>query len=122
MFKKNKVPILILAFAATAILSFFAGSYSKEQEYRTSRSQRCGTLISFAIDKAENQDLQDSDTMEALISNLYAAYEYCDNPGVSAQLHELWNTLVFEGDSYAGKKEELVTQLRDIVQQLEPNG
>lgn len=32
---------------------------------------------------------------EALISDLYAAYEYCDAPNLAAEIHTIWNTLLF---------------------------
>ena len=52
----------------------------------------------FAIDKAENGDLTDQGTMRGLISNVYAAYQFCDNSKSANQLHDLWNYLVFESD------------------------
>lgn len=112
--KMNTRLCIGIVFIALVAASFFAGSYMKEQEYSTQRIQRCNTLISFAIDKAENMDLSDQDTMEALISNVYAAYEYCDNPDLAKRLHDLWNTLIFEGDGYIGKEDVLGHQLRDI--------
>ncbi len=32
---------------------------------------------------------------EALFSDLYAAYEYCDAPNLAAEIHTIWNTLLF---------------------------
>ncbi|MGN0626746.1 MAG: hypothetical protein ACI4IT_02115 [Oscillospiraceae bacterium] len=117
--KKITKVVISIAFIIAIAASFFAGSYIKEQEHIGSRVQRCNTLISFAIDKAENEDLSDQDIMETLISNVYAAYEFCDNPNLSAQLHDLWNTLIFEGDSYIGSEEVLVTQLRNILEMMQ---
>lgn len=108
-----------IAFIIVAIASFVAGSYMKEQEYVDSRMQRCNALISFAIDKAENEDLSNQDIREALISNVYAAYEFCDRPHLSELLHDLWNTLIFEGDSYVGKEDMLVTELRNILDMMQ---
>jgi len=116
---KMRTRLLIgMVFVACVAASFFVGSHLKEQEYSNQRMQRCNTLISFAIDKAENMDLSDRDTMEALISNVYAAYEYCDKPELAKQLHDLWNTLVFEGDGYIGKEDVLVNQLRNISENM----
>ena len=61
------------------VISYIVGSQMKEHEMRRNRSQQCNTLISFAIDKAENHDLANQDIMEALISNVYAAYQFCDD-------------------------------------------
>lgn len=30
-----------------------------------------------------------------MISDLYAAYEYCDAPNLAAEIHTIWNTLLF---------------------------
>ena len=31
-----------------------------------------------------------------MISDLYAAYEYCDTPNLAAEIHTIWNTLLFD--------------------------
>lgn len=54
----------------------------------------------------------DEDTMEALISNIYAAYEYCDDPDMASALHDLWNALIFDGENISGKEEELKSALQ----------
>lgn len=91
--------IIGAAFIAAIIVSFAAGSYIKEQKHLESRMQRCNILILFAAEKAENDDLSNQGVREALISNVYAAYEFCDKADAKAQLHDLWNTLIFEDDS-----------------------
>lgn len=96
------------------ITSFFAGSYVKEKEYLSERYNRCNTFISFAIDKVENGDLTDSDTIEALISNIYAAYEFCDDPISKNQLHDLWNYMIFEYDNTQSGKDILSVELKSI--------
>ena len=105
-----------IVFIILIVVSFSVGNHMKEQECSNGRAQRCNTLISFAIDKAENEDISDPDTMEALISNVYAAYQFCDDSSLAEQLHDLWNTLIFEGDSYIGREEVLVNQLRNIAE------
>ena len=95
--KKKTFSYLIVVVLLAA--SFFAGSYVKEQERNHDRSQRCCTLVSFEIDKAENENLADQGTMKALISNVYAAYELCDDVTLADQLHDLWNYLIFEGEN-----------------------
>lgn len=100
------------------VISYIVGNQMKEQEMRRNRSQQCNTLISFAIDKAENHDLADQDIMEALISNVYAAYQFCDDSVAASQLHELWNGLIFEGDSFTGKEDVLVERLQNIAEMI----
>ncbi len=116
--KKHTKIIFVLGFILIIGSSFFAGRYSKQQEISENRIRRCQTYISFAISKAETQDLSDQGVMKALISNVYAAYECCDNSSLSGQLHDLWNMLIFEGDSFIGKKEDLVIQLESIAEAL----
>lgn len=116
-----KKTIKVLIFAALLITigaSFFIGRHTKQQEYLDNRLQNCHTLISFAIDKVENQDISDPDIMEALISNVYAAYQFCDQPHLSEQLYDLWNTLIFDGNSYIGQEDMLVAQLRNIAETI----
>ena len=114
--KKGTKILILIAFIIVAGTSFMAGSYIKEQEYLDGREERCKTLITFAIDKAENQDLSDPDIMEALISNVYAAYQVCDESTVAAQLHELWNALIIEGEGFIGREDELIEHMRNIVE------
>ena len=116
--KKGTKILILIAFIIVAGTSFMAGSYIKEQEYLDGREERCKTLITFAIDKAENQDLSDPDIMEALISNVYAAYQVCDESTVAAQLHELWNGLIFEGESYVDNEDSLIEQLNNIAEMI----
>lgn len=114
--KKATAAILTSAFAIGVILSFLAGGYLRDQEYAQSRTQRCRTLIQFAIDKAENRELSEKGVMEALISDLYAAHEFCDDPEISAELNDLWNSLVFRSESHIGQEEVLATQLKGILE------
>ena len=107
------------AFLAAIIVSFAAGSFMKEQEYLDRRAQRCNTLISFAIEKAEHEDLSDQAVRKALVSDVYAAYEVCDRPNLSERLHDLWNTLIFDGDSYIGEEDLLITELRNISDMIQ---
>jgi len=95
---KSRKIVISIVLIVLIIASFFAGSYITKKENNNSRIERCSTLIVFAIDKAENGDLADQGTMKALISNVYAAYQFCDNVTFANQLHDLWNYLIFEGD------------------------
>ena len=56
--------------------------------------------------------------MEAVISNVYAAYQFCDNPNVSNLLHDLWNELIFEGDSYVDIINEQIQKLTKAALQM----
>ena len=109
--KKTVSAIIIIVLI---IASFFVGSYVKEKEYLSERYNKCNTFISFAIDKVENGDLTDSDIIEALISNIYAAYEFCDEPISKNQLHDLWNYMIFEYDYNQSGKDVLSVELNSI--------
>ena len=112
----------ILALLAAVVLAgggFYAGRYAENQENMQTRQQRCRTLIAFAVDKAESEDLRDPDIMEALISNVYAAYCCCDEPAAAQRLHDLWNTLIFEPEAYTGGGEGLVEELQGAARSVE---
>ena len=116
--KKTIKIVTFVAFLIAIGVSFFIGRQTERKEYLDNRLQNCHTLISFAIDKVENQDISDPDTMEALISNVYAAYQFCDQPHLSEQLYDLWNTLIFDGNRYIGQEDMLVAQLRSIAETI----
>ena len=107
--------ILIIVMAA----SFFVGRNITQVENFNTRSERCCTLIGFAIDKTENEDLTDQGVMRALISNVYAAYQFCDDSVVANQLHALWNFLVFESDGdFESVKEIALRELNDALRAI----
>ena len=110
--------MILIAFIASLLIAFYAGGALKEKQYKEERLQRCKTLISFAMDKAENEDLSESGVFEALVSNLYAAYESCDSLALSSQLHDLWNTLTTEGNLDIEDRKALMDQLNIIAEQL----
>ena len=106
--------ILIGAFIVSICLSFFAGDYACDKENSKLREQRCHIMMDFAIDKLDEIKTQyDTDMMEALISNVYAAYEYSDNSELSSALHDLWNALIFDGENIVGKENDLISALKD---------
>ena len=111
MKKRNKI-VVVLLIIALVVASFFWGSHSTEQKNSNARIERCCTLIKFAIDKAENGDLTDEGTMRGLISNVYAAYQFCDDSKSANQLHDLWNYLIFESDDNVHAVKEIV--LREL--------
>ena len=110
---KKIVSALIIVVLIVA--SFFAGSYVKEKEFLSERYNRCITFMSFAIDKVENGNLTDSDTIEALFSNIYSAYEFCDEPISKNQLHDLWNYMIFEYNYNQSGKDVLSVELNSIL-------
>lgn len=117
---KNFSKLMIcITFIAAAAAAFFAGSHLQEQAHIEARAQRCQTLLTFAIDKAGTETLADQDMMEALISNVYAAYQFCDDPHMAAQLHDLWNELLVDGEHYAGREDTLTAQLQAILNALQ---
>ena len=116
MNKRYKIVVAIVIIALT-MASFFIGSYIKENQNENSRIERCSTLIVFAIDKAENENLTDQGVMRALISNVYAAYQFCDNSIVANQLHDLWNYLIFESDNNVDAAKEIA--LRELNSALQ---
>lgn len=101
------------------IASFCAGRYLTEQKHESARTERCQTLILFAIDKAENGDLADEGTMKALISNVYAAYQFCDHSISANQLHDLWNYLIFESENAADAKTVALQELNAVLHSLQ---
>ena len=114
--KMSKKGFLSVILIVLIVASFFAGKYVTQVEITNARSGRCSTLIGFAIDKAENGDLADQGTMEALISNVYAAYQFCDDSVVANQLHDLWNFLIFESDgNLENAKEIALIELNDAL-------
>ena len=116
---KRITNILIpLVFIAAIAASFWAGSCWEKEKLDDSRTQRCVRLLSFAIDKVENHKLSDDGVREALISNLYAAQEFCDDVALHAQLNDLWNTLIYRSETYIGHEDELAAQLRQIADTL----
>ena len=116
---KNKKNLLIIIFGLVSIIvSFFMGAQIKEQQYLNDKKQRCLTIITFALDKVENQDLTDQDNVEALISNVYAAYELCDDPILKQQLHDLWNYLIFEADDLKAMKDISLIELKSVSERL----
>ena len=114
--KTGKKVFLSVFLIIIMVASFFVGKYVTQRENASARNERCSTLITFAIDKAENGDLSSEDTIRALVSNVYAAYQFCDNSVVADQLHDLWNFLIFESDgNLENVKETALVELNDAL-------
>ena len=100
-------------FIAAVCISFFAGQYLSGKKQTKARAEKCHTMMTFAVDKLDEMSGgYDEDTMEAMISNVYAAYEYCDDPHMASALHDLWNALIFDGENISGKEGELKSALQ----------
>ncbi len=111
-----KKPLLVVLALAALMGAFYVGQYTKEQEFVKAKNQQCRQYLLFAIDKAQNKDLADDMVMEALISNVYAAHEVCTDVGISAQLSDLWNTLMLRGEDVLGHEDALTQHLREILE------
>lgn len=107
--------VIAILLVAVAVISCFASSYITKQNDSDAREECCKNQIKFAIAKVENQDLADSGVMRALISNVYAAYQYCDDSISAQQLHNLWNYLIFESDEDLDSAKEIALQELEAV-------
>lgn len=120
--KKSKKAIFSVILIIAVAASFFVGKYVAQAENTDTRNARCCTLIGFAIDKAENGDLADEGTMDALISNVYAAYQFCDDSKSANQLHDLWNFLIrSSGENVDSLKEIALSELNGVLRAFKVN-
>ena len=117
--KKNNKWTLVIILILAIFASYLAGSHIAEQKHKQAREQRCEAMISFAVSKLEKDVLVDQDTIEALVSNIYAAYQFCDDPDLAGQLHDLWNTLMFREDEFIGREDVLAERLTNIAEVLQ---
>ena len=120
--KKSKKAIFSVILIIAVAASFFVGKYVAQAENTYTRNARCCTFIGFAIDKAENGDLSDEGTMDALISNVYAAYQFCDDSKSANQLHDLWNFLIrSSGENVDSLKEIALSELNGVLRAFKVN-
>ena len=105
---------VVLVCGMSAIILILAGIGLEKINERMNRIHHCNILISFAMDKIENENLSEPDIVESLISNVYAAYQFCDKPELSEKLHSIWNTLIFHEGYAADNTEILQRQLMEI--------
>ena len=110
--KKFLMAVMLIA---AVCLGFFAGISFSHYQQAENRAERVHTFLSLSVDKLEDlQQQYDSDVMEALISDVYAAYQSCDEKeALAPALHELWNALIFDGDNLTGQEEALIQALKD---------
>ena len=115
----KKASLWIVCLLAAAALSFFIGNYMSDQEHLQDKAELGAKLISIAIDTVEDKGLSTEGAKEFVASNVWAAHELCDDPETSAELSDLWNTLVYDEDAYIGQEDIWATQLKDILQQFQ---
>lgn len=116
---KTVVGLIGVIVCLLLVASFFVGSHVKEQQQLDARIQRCRTFITFALDKAGNEDFTDQSAMKALASNIYAAYQYCDDVKEAELLHDLWNYVLLYSDD-SGAKEIVLQELREALNTYYP--
>ena len=56
---------------------------------------------------------------EMIASNIWVAHEFCDSPEISAELSNLWNTIVYEKDELLGQEDVLTAQLKNILEKCQ---
>lgn len=114
--KKLGALLTIVLFVAAVTLSFFAGDLMRDKAHKEEQAEQFDKYVSIAIDIFENKDLSVDGALEAIASNIWVAHELCDNPEISAELSNLWNSLVYEKDILVGQEAVLAVQLKDILE------
>ncbi len=117
--KKLGTVLTIVLFFAAITVSFFVGNYMSDKAHKENRAEYFDKYISLAIDTVEDKGLSVNGASEAIASNIWVAHELCDNPEISAELSNLWNTLVYEEDTLVGQEEVLASQLKDILERCQ---
>ena len=116
--KKRTVIVLVLSFLLSVTAAFSVGYHVREQKQPEYDVQACQTLLSLAAQKVKFDDISNPDTMESLISNIYAAWSHCPDSDAASQLYDLWNALIFSYEDYAAQPELLMERLRAIHNML----
>lgn len=111
--------ITVIVCLLLVVASFFLGSYVRKQRQLKERKQRCRTLISMAINTAENEDFANTSTTKVIASDIYAAYTYCDDVEEADHLYGLWNFVLLYGDE-PGAKEIVLLELNSALNQYHP--
>lgn len=116
--KKRTAIVLVLSFLLSVTAAFLVGYHVREQKQPEYDVQACQTLLSLAAQKVKFDDISNPDTMESLISNIYAAWSHCPDPDAASQLYDLWNALVFAYEDYAAQPEVVMEHLLAIHNML----
>ena len=117
--KKFSTVLIIVLFVAGVVLAFFVGDYMSDKAHMENRAKEFDKYISLAIDTVEDKGLVLEGTTETIASNIWVAHEVCDNPEISAELSNLWNTLVYEKDTLVGQENVLAGQMKDILERYQ---
>lgn len=113
--KKFSIVLIIVSFIAAVGLSFFIADYMNYQEQLEARAERCGRYISFAIETVEEKGLATGGALEYVASTISVAREFCDDPSISAELSDLWVTLVYDREPGIRQDDVLAAKLKDIL-------
>ena len=117
--KKLGTVLTIVLFIAAVTLSLFVGDYMSDKAHKDDQAEQFGKYISLAIDTVEDKGLALEGSVETIVSNIRVAHELCDNPEISAELSNLWNTLVYEKDTLVGQENVLASQLKGILEKYQ---
>ena len=110
--KRIGTALTIVFIIAGFAISFFIGHYVSDKSHTESRAAQFDKYISRAIDTIKDKGLSIDGAPEAIASNIWVAHEFCDSPEISAELSNLWNTIVYE-------KDVLTAQLKDILEKCQ---
>ena len=117
--KKFSIVLVIVSFIAVVGLSFYIGDYMNYQEQLEVRVELCGRYISFAIETVEEKGLASEGAYEYVASNIWVAHEFCDDPRISAELCDLWITLVYDREPDIRQDDVLAAKLKDILERFQ---
>lgn len=113
--KKTGVVFLAVLVVLGLVLAFFAGSHMSNKAHAERRAEAFDHAISTAMETAEQKGLGTSGAAEFAASNLWVAHELCDSPEISAELSDLWNTLIYKKETYEGNEDRLIAQLENML-------
>ena len=116
--KRIGTALTIVFIIAGFAISFFIGHYVSDKSHTESRAAQFDKYISRAIDTIKDKGLSIDGAPEAIASNIWVAHEFCDSPEISAELSNLWNTIVYEKDVLLGQEDVLTAQLKDILENV----
>lgn len=115
--KKFGILLIAVAFLVTAALSCYAGAYMRDKINEEYREERFESYISFAIYEIEEKKaLSIEGGVVSICSSIWVAHELCDEPQISAELNDLWFTLVYDEKVYASEPNALAEKLKDILE------
>ena len=119
IYTKNYCRILTFVVCVLlVVLAYFAGRYNEKQNCLEDKKEQCCEYIAYAIDIVETRDLKENGVREVLLSYVFAAHERCNDPKLSAELNNIYFTLIYQGEQFVRKESELVNMLRDILSEI----